>query len=204
MIPVALAIAGRWKSFAAAAVTAVAMAAASLALFGVDAWRGFLADSGVARAALEQGLVGDAKMQSAFAAVRLWDGGVGLAYAVQAAVALAVAAGLFWLRRRAPRGPAEGPAMIVAALLASPFLLDYDLVILAAPLAWMLREGIRTGFRDWEKTVLAAAFVLAAVSRTLATQAHLPLAPFVLAALFALILRRGAASTSPATTPAWA
>jgi hypothetical protein len=84
--------------------------------------------------------------------------------------------------------------MIVGALLVSPFLLDYDLVILAAPLAWMLRQGLRTGFRDWEKLVLAAAFILPAVSRTLATQIHLPLAPFVLAALFALVLRRGAES----------
>ena len=198
MIPIALAIGGHWKSFAAAAVTVIALAAASLGLFGVDAWRGFLADSGIARAALEQGLVGDAKMQSAFAAVRLWSGGVGLAYAVQAAVVAAVAAGLVWLHRRAPRGPAEGPAMIVAALLASPFLLDYDLVILAAPLAWMVSEGMRTGFRDWEKTGLAAAFVLPAVSRTLATQIHLPLAPFVLAGLFALILRRGVTSELPA------
>ena len=88
--------------------------------------------------------------------------------------------------------------MIGAALLASPFLLDYDLVILAAPLAWMVSEGMRTGFRDWEKTGLAAAFVLPAVSRTLATQIHLPLAPFVLAGLFALILRRGVTSELPA------
>src|ERR1700722_19901537 len=70
MIPVALAIAGRWKTFAAAAATVLALAAASLALFGLGAWQGFLADSGLARASLEQGLVGDAKMQSAFAAVR--------------------------------------------------------------------------------------------------------------------------------------
>jgi len=65
----------------------------------------------------------------------------------------------------------------------------------------MLREGMRTGFRDWEKITLAAAFVLPAVSRTLATQAHLPLAPFVLAALFAVVLRR-AASGSPPPAPA--
>src|SRR6185312_14697841 len=62
MIPFALAIAGRWKTFAAAA------------------WAAFLADSGLARAALEQGLVGDAKMQSAFAAVRLLGGPLALAY----------------------------------------------------------------------------------------------------------------------------
>jgi alpha-1,2-mannosyltransferase len=190
MIPIALAIGGRWKTFAAAAAAVVALAAASYGVFGLATWQGFLADTSLARSTLEQGLVGDAKMQSAFAAVRLWGGGLGLAYGVQAVVATVAAAGLFWLQRRAPKCGGEGPAMIVAALLASPFLLDYDLVILAAPLAWMLREGARTGFLRWEKTLLVAAFVLPAVSRMLAADAKLPLAPFVLAALFVAILRR--------------
>ena len=192
MIPVALAVGRRWKSFAAAAATVVGLAGLAFAVFGAATWRGFLADSALARAALEQGLVGDAKMQSAFAAVRLWGGPLALAYGLQALVAAAAAAGLLWLRRRAPGSAAEGPAMIVAALIASPFLLDYDLVILAAPLAWMLRQGAAAGFRPWEKTTLAAVFVLPAVSRTLATAAHLPLAPFLMAALFWLMLRRGA------------
>lgn len=192
MVPIALAIAGRWKTFAAAGVAVVALAAASYWLFGLETWRSFLADAAVARAALEQGLVGDAKMQSAFAAVRLWGCAVGLAYGAQAAVAAFAAAGLLWLQRRAPRSGAEGPAMIVAAMLASPFLLDYDLVIVAAPLAWMLREGAAKGFLSWEKALLLAAFVMPAVSRTIATDAKLPLAPFVLAALFVAILRRGA------------
>ena len=191
MIPIALAIGGRWRTFAAAAAAVVALAAASYGLFGPGTWRAFLADSSLARSTLEQGLVGDAKMQSAFAALRLWGAGVGVAYGVQAAVAVLVAGGLIWLHRRAPHNGAEGPATIVAALLASPFLLDYDLVILAAPLAWMLREGVRTGFLSWEKTILAAAFVLPAVSRMVAAEARLPLAPFVLAALFAAVLRRG-------------
>jgi alpha-1,2-mannosyltransferase len=135
-------------------------------------------------------------MQSAFAAVRLFGGPIGLGYAVQAAFAAAAAAGLVWLRRRAPGSPAFGPAMIIAALIASPFLLDYDLVILAAPMAWLVSEGARSGFRDWEKTTLAAAFVLPAVSRTVASTAHLPLAPFVLAGLFVLVLRRGVTGES--------
>jgi alpha-1,2-mannosyltransferase len=191
MIPIALAIAGRWKTFAAAGAAVIALAAGSYGLFGLETWRGFLSDSSLARGALEQGLVGDAKMQSAFAAVRLWGGALGLAYAVQAAVAAAAAVGLVWLHRRAPNSGAEGPAMIVAALLASPFLLDYDLIILAAPLAWMLREGANRGFLSWEKTILLAAFVLPAVSRTLAADARLPLAPFAMAALFVVVLRRG-------------
>ena len=192
MIPIALVIAGRWKTFAAAGTTVGALAAASYGLFGLETWRGFLADSSVARLALEQGMVGNAKLQSAFAAVRLWGGGVGLAYGVQAAFAAFAAGALLWLRRRAPKSAAEGPAMIVAALLASPFLLDYDLVILAAPLAWMLREGAAKGFLSWEKLLLLAAFALPAVSRMLASEARLPLAPVVMAALLVAILRRAA------------
>ena len=44
------------------------------------------------RAALEQELVGSAKMQSTFAAIRLWHGPLTAAYAAQAIVGLVVAA----------------------------------------------------------------------------------------------------------------
>jgi hypothetical protein len=71
-------------------------------------------------------------------------------------------------------------------------LLDYDLVILAAPLAWMLREGAAKGFLSWEKLLLLATFALPAVSRMLASEARLPLAPVVMAALLVAILRRAA------------
>ncbi len=198
MIPVALLAAGRWKTLFGAAGAAVAFSALSLLIFGAEAWRAFLVGSSLARSSLEQGLVGDAKMQSAFAAVRLWGGGVGLAYGVQAAVLAFAVAGLVWLQRHAFRGAAEGPAMVVAALLASPFLLDYDLILLAIPLAWMVREGARTGFLPWEKTTMLLAFVLPAISRTLATQAHIPLAPPVMGVLFLLILRRGSPGSGAA------
>jgi alpha-1,2-mannosyltransferase len=81
--------------------------------------------------------------------------------------------------------------MILAALLASPFLLDYDLMLLAIPLAWMAREGLRTGFRPWEKLTLLAAFVLPIASRSIASSLGLPLAPLAVGALFVLVLRRG-------------
>ena len=201
VIPLALIAAGRWKTIAAAAATVLVLAGLSAAVFGLDAWRGFLAVSPLARAALEQHLVGDAKMQGTFAAVRLLHGGLGLAYAMQIIVTLAVCAGLILLQRRAFRSPAEGPAMAAAALLASPFLLDYDLLLLAIPLAWMAREGVRTGFRPWEKLSLAAAFVLPIISRSLAQTIGLPLAPLVIGALFVLVLRRGL-EAAPIARPA--
>jgi hypothetical protein len=120
---------------------------------------------------------------------------------VQLAVALAACVGLVILQRRSFRGEAEGPAMVLAALLASPFLLDYDLMLLAIPLAWMAREGLRTGFRPWEKIALAAAFVLPIASRSIASTLGLPLAPLVIGGLLVLVLRRGL-EPGPAARPA--
>lgn len=200
VLPIALMARGRWKTFAAAGVTVAGFAAASLAAFGVETWRGFLAGSALARATLEQGLVDPAKMASAFAATRVLGGPAPLAYAVQAALALAVAAALVAALRRRPGAPAEGALILLASLLTSPFLLDYDLAILAFPLAWLAGQGLASGFRAWEKIALLAGFVLPLVARPLAMHAHLPVAPAVLAALFTLALRRAIPQEESAAT----
>lgn len=190
LLPVALIVAGRWTTVVAAAATVLVFAGVSLVAFGPDVWTAFLANSHLARATLERGLVEPGKMVSAFAAVKALGGPVALAYAVQAAVALYVAWSLVRAQRVSPRGPAEPALLVMAALLGSPFLLDYDLVILAFPLAWLAGEGMREGFRPWEKLALLAGFTLPLYARTLALDVHLPVAPLVLLALFQLQLAR--------------
>ena len=190
VIPLALLAGGRWRSIFGAAVAVIGLSAASLAVFGPDVWRAFLAASPAARIALEQNLVGYEKMQSVFAAVRLLHGCVGLAYAAQGLAAIGACVGLVAAQRKAFRAPAEGPAMVCAALLASPFLLDYDLILLAIPLAWLTAGGLKSGFRPWEKLILSAGFLLPALSRTLAGSLSLPLGPVVISAVFWLVLRR--------------
>ena len=190
MLPVALIAAGRWRTLAAAAVSAAALCALSLALFGADTWQAFLADAALARETLEQNFVGNDKMQSAFAAVRLWGGGLPLAYGTQAVLATAVAAVLARVCHNTLNAPAIGAALAGATTLASPFLLVYDLMLLAIPLLWLLRQAAQTRFRPWEKTVMAAAFILPLISAGLAHALSIPLAPFVITALFALVVRR--------------
>ena len=73
-LPFALLFARRWTTIGSAAFTVLAFAGASLAAFGPDAWRGFLAGAPLARATLERGLVDPAKLTSAFAAVRVLGG----------------------------------------------------------------------------------------------------------------------------------
>jgi alpha-1,2-mannosyltransferase len=151
---------------------------------------GFFADGRLARSALENNLVGDEKMQSVFAAARLLHGSLGLAWAAQIATALCAVTALWRLERRAFRAPAEAAAIVCACLLASPFLLDYDLTLIAIPLVWLLGEGLRTGFLPFEKALLTLAFALPLVSRTIAGVVGLPLAPLIIAAILALTLRR--------------
>jgi hypothetical protein len=191
LVPIALIAARRWKAFAAAAATALGLVALSYLVLGAAAWQGFFAVSSLARATLEQGLVGAAKMQSSFAAVRLLGGGVPLAYGVQIAVAILAAVTLIVFEWKRPRAEASGPALAIACLLASPFLLDYDLTILAIPLAWLAREGVRTGFLPWEKLILLIGFCLPLISRLFALGLGVPIAPIVIAAVLATVIRRG-------------
>ncbi len=188
LTPVALAAGGRWRAFAGAAVAVAGLMGLSALVLGLDTWAAFLAQAPLARKALEMNAVGNEKMQSVFAAMRLLGGGLGLAYGLQAVVAIGAAIGIARAARRGADGQALGAALAAGAALTSPFLLDYDLLVLAVPMAWLLaRPG---GFLPWEKIVLAAIFVLPIVARPIGTALGLPIAPPLTIALFWLVLRR--------------
>ena len=199
MIPIALIASRRWTTFAAAALSAAALCAASCLIWGDSVWRGFFDASPLARAALEHNLVGNEKMQSVFAAVRLLHGPLALAYVAQGLTALAAAAALFWVQRRDFRGPSEAPALVAATLLASPFLLDYDLTLLAFPLSYLAREGFERGFAPFEKSVLVLAYLLPLASRLLAGGLDLPIAAPTIAATLYFVIRRRTAGPATAT-----
>ncbi len=197
----ALLAARRWRCLLWCAAMAGLLCAAATLAFGAQAWQGFLADAPVARQAMEEGWVGFGKMASPFAAARLLGLGRPAAWLAQAGVALAVLAALCRLAARRPGAGAEGAALATAACLATPFLLDYDLLLLSVPLAWVAgRAGTR--FLPWERLVLAAGFALPLVARPLALQAGLPLAPPVVAALLWVVCRRAALEAGvPAAWP---
>ncbi len=196
LLPLGLLATGRWRSLAAMVATALALAALSFGVFGEATWRAFLAEAPLARATLEQGLVDPAKFQSVFAAVRVLGGGVTLAYACQAAVAVPVAIALVVALRRSGDPLAQGALIAAAAPLATPFVLDYDLTLLALPLAFLLARAQATKFLAFEKIVLFAAYLLPAVARPLGQHLHLPISPAIVLLLFAVLARRVLAERS--------
>lgn len=195
LIPFALAARGEWRAFVAAGFTAIALCLLSLAALGLETWAAFFANAPLARQTLETGLVDPAKMVSIFAAVRVLGGSVTLAYALQAVAALGVLATLIVMARARLAPAAQNAALAAGAVVATPFVLDYDLAWSALPLAWAFVEGRRNGFLPYERVVLAAAFALPLFARSLAIAPHLPIAPVVLIALFWVVARRGFAST---------
>jgi hypothetical protein len=188
--PVALFAARRWRAIAGAATSAAALIIASLAAPGWAAWQGFLANSGAARADLEHLPIKWPMMQSLYAGIR--DAGLGLeaGYAGQAALAalaLSILAAVCWRRRG---GGAEMAALATTSLLVTPFLYDYDLVVLTAPLAWLAREERRTGFAAWEKPLLVTLYILPFFARAVGLWTGVPLAPLLVLLLLATIARR--------------
>ena len=193
IIPLALAAAGRWRCFAAASATVITLALAATLMFGPEIWPAFLANTTDVRRWME---VTDpnylAKWISIYGAIRLHDGPVPLAYAAQALVTLIAAICLLrTLARHTSTGAATIAAIAACVPFCSPFLLEYDLVILAIPMAWLLTEALRTGFRPYERLALLAAWSAPAVFKIAAlNNAAKLVVPAAAALLLATLLRR--------------
>jgi hypothetical protein len=189
LVPFVLLATGEWRVIAAAVASAVVFALLTTFAFGAEVWPHWLAVSRAAEAAMDQGAVGFGKMQSAFAAARLLGAPIDIAYGQQALVTLGVVGSVAWAGWRTGYTFALASAMLAGSLLVTPFVLDYDTILLAFPLVWLAGSG----FRPWEKITALLAFVAPAVARPLALQADLPIMPLVLIALFIVLVRRAVA-----------
>ena len=180
----------RWRTVFAASLTVLSLYCASLLLVGAEAWLAFLEAASIARSILEQRLIDPEKLASVFSAVLLMGGGPMLGYAVQgiAAVATCVVAARIACKR--PGGAGEVSLMVAAVPLCSPYLFDYDLTILALPLAWVFASAQRDGFLAWEKIGLLAAFLVPLLARPIGGAIGVPITPFVAAGLLIVVARR--------------
>lgn len=197
IVPLALAAAGRWRCFASAAATVVVLSAAATFVFGPDIWSAFFAGMADARRNWMEP-VNELYLRlwiTVYGALRLHGSPLLLAYALQAVVTITAATLLVRALLRRPPGARSGRAEIAAVAacvpFCSPFLLEYDLVILAIPMAWLLAEGLRAGFRRGEYAALALAYFAPAFFKIEAFDyAIRPIVIVSSAALFTVVLRR--------------
>jgi alpha-1,2-mannosyltransferase len=191
MIPLVLAATARWRVIASATMTVLAAGILTLALLGPEVWLAFARSTTYTRVVVIES-IGWPKIQSLYSAVRMWGGGVETAYAAQGALALIVAASLVWLWRRPAAEDLKAAALSCACLLTTPYVLDYDLVVLGVAIAFFIRFGLANGFREYEISVLSLAWAVPLVTRGVAGAVGIPLGLIVMLLLYALTLWRAA------------
>jgi Glycosyltransferase family 87 len=190
LVPVALAAGGRWRAFVAAALSAAAIVALSVALFGWQTWQDFLTLAGGSSATYESGRIDLSGFVTLFGAMSLMGAGPTLAYAVQGLGALTaiVLVAVAWRCRLSL--PLRAASLAAGTLIAVPIGLVYDFLLAGIALAWLIRAGSEDGFLPWEKTTLAAIFMAPLLSRNIGLALHLPIAPIALIALLTLVVLR--------------
>jgi hypothetical protein len=191
LIPIALLAGQRWNTIAAAALSVGALAAVSFATLGAEVWHAFFDSMKFTQTiVLEQGDTGWEKIQSIFSVARNWGANVATAYAIQGALALFLAASVAWLWHSDAAFELKAASLALGSLLATPYVLDYDLVVLAVAIAFFARHGFARGFRDYEISLCVAAWLVPLVSRSIAGATGIPLGLIVLLAFYGMVLRR--------------
>jgi alpha-1,2-mannosyltransferase len=115
---------------------------------------------------------------------------VSLAYAAQGAVTIVLALALVWLWRTATAFPLKAAALAVATILATPYSLDYDMMVLAPAIAFLAIDGMTRGFAPWHKSALALLWIVPLFARSLAELTLIPIGVIAMLVVFVSVLHR--------------
>ncbi|MFC3441912.1 glycosyltransferase family 87 protein [Sphingobium rhizovicinum] len=190
LIPVLVLARGNLRAFLSAGLTVGALCLLTLAIWGWPVWRAFLDSLPLTQhVIIEAGATGWEKIQSPFAAIRQWGGSIPFAYGAQGIVtAIAIAAAALAARRGSME--VRGAAALSAALLCTPYVLDYDYVLLGVAIAFLAADMKSRGALAWEPTWLAYAWIAPLFGRSLSELTHIPVNLIATIAILALAMRR--------------
>jgi hypothetical protein len=150
LFPIVLIAASQWTVFFTAGCVAAAMAFASWLAFGTESWQAFFHWMPMfSQAFLTEGRATFWKLQSLFALVRFLGGSEQLAWICQWILSGTVAVGLALMWRSRLRYSLKAAGLAVGTLLITPYLFMYDMMVLAIPVAFLVRIGLASGFRRY-------------------------------------------------------
>lgn len=192
LIPVALIAAKQWRALIWAVLTGAVLVLASLAVFGLQTWLDFIEMTRATSSERMHGYVVEVLinfMITPYASAL----NIGLPRSAASllqlgSAALAVAA-TWYAFRHFRDGMARTAVLLSATFLVSPYLLNYDLLLLMPAALVLYRRGAKTGFRPLEPLVYAAIWVIPTLTLGLSRH-HLPVAPLVIAAFLGAALLR--------------
>src|SRR5665213_2859083 len=187
LFPLVLIAASQWTVFFSAGLTAVMIAFASWLAFGTESWQAFFHWMPMfSQAFLTEGKATWWKMQSLFALIRYFGGTEQLAWTFQWVLTAAVAVVLVLMWRSRISYSLKAAALAAGTLLTTPYLFMYDMMVLAIPVAFLVRIGLKRGFRPYELPALGCALALIVSFIFLGE----PVGLFAILIVASLILRR--------------
>lgn len=190
LVPIALLAGRRWTAFWAAAASGAGLLVLSLGLFGPETFEAYLFSSGLGpdllHATEREVLL---RMPTVYAAAGV-IAGPKAAVAAQVVSSIGMAVTVWWVWSRGADSLGKWAVLAVSTALATPYLFHYDLALLIIPVCWLAREGMRTGFRPWEKVALAAFYWAPFLTRAFAEPLGMNLMSLVLLTFLWLTLTR--------------
>jgi alpha-1,2-mannosyltransferase len=196
LVPLFLCVTARWRTLVASAASLALFGLLSCAAFGWHIWPAFFHSIQFTRVVvLEHGAPRWQKFETVFSAARMWGFGIEASYLFHFSVAIPAVAAAVVVWRRASVVELQAAALVLATMLVTPHLLEYDTVLLALPIAWLAVDGLRSRFLPGDIVILAMLWLYPAVMRELAPHG-LPLTPVVIAAALFICVRRSLYSAS--------
>jgi arabinofuranan 3-O-arabinosyltransferase len=205
LLPVALVASRQWRAIASAGVAAAVLAGASIALFGADTWAAF-PHGFVEQSKLNLGAGPDSNwgyLQTVYGLIRTLNGSATVAWLGQGLTTVSVALIVWLVWRSRVRYALKAATLSAAALIATPYAFAYDMAALAIPVAFLVKDQIGHGMLKGEQPIIIALFgaslatlVILGDSPDHITFGGVPLAPFLVITLLAVILRRALLQSS--------
>lgn len=159
LIPIILILSWRWRVFLSAALTTLLISCLSLVIFGEHTWQAFLNSTSFVTQVLHEGLMPLYKMQSLFTSLRLNGASLPVAYGIHGALAVAVAVAVIFVWRQNCSPEIRNAGLVTGTLMMTPYIFDYDLTLLAIPIACLGAYGVRHRFRPWTISLLTLAWI---------------------------------------------
>ncbi len=190
---IALIVGRYWKALISALATAIILVIASAAVFGVQLWTTYWDMMSIPMRQLEIGLAKWSIMPTFFAATLSAGFGVRAAYLVQGVAMLLAAAGVAWVWRRKTDLAIRGSVLVLGTLLFTPYVMVYDLALLALPLCWLWEAGRIHGRLPGELLLLLLVWLVPILGQALwgwvnLFYGKLQISPVIILALFCLSL----------------
>jgi len=183
--PLVLMICGRWRVIAGAVTSTLLFFVAGTVAFGPGAWILFvrsLRTHNPATFAPAHNL--EVINQTAFGIMHWLGAGLIAAWTVHVVIALLATALVCAIWLKPVPYSLKAAAFSLGSLMATPYMLIYDLAALSVPVAFLMQDARERGFLPGERLVLMGCFF------TTFLFAYVPAAPIVILCLMGLVFRR--------------